>query len=210
MQNPAFITSSLLSQPHGFGTIKAGLPPLPVVSEELFEKYPLAQPASFVRQGDKKVWQIHGLPVQAMKQVHGTKVKIIREGDALDTPFSEEGDGIATDRSDIVAAIVTADCGPLLLEGKTAQGKKVVAAVHAGWLGAVSGVIESGVEALRSLGATEIVAAIGPCITASSYEISGEMLEKIYAHDKEASPWLYKGSKRENTILTCQAIASIV
>ncbi|QCE33357.1 laccase domain-containing protein [Acetobacteraceae bacterium] len=196
MRFPAFVTSDLLPQTHGFGTIKAGLPPLEVVTESLFEQYPLSSPAYFVREGQRRVWQIEGLPVQAMKQVHGTKVKIIRDGDALIEPFSEEGDGVVTDCKDIIPAIVTADCAPLLLSSQTAKGKNIVAALHAGWLGAVSGVIEAGIEAMKALGAQEILAAIGPCITSSSYEISDDMVEKIYAQDPDASPWIFQSAQK--------------
>jgi YfiH family protein len=69
--------------------------------------------------------------------------------------------------------VLTADCAPILLASPEAR---VIAAVHAGWKGAKAGIIESAIEAMKSLGAepAQIVAAIGPAISQNAYEVSPE------------------------------------
>ena len=57
-------------------------------------------------------------------------------------------------------AVLTADCASMAL----GSGEGVFAAVHAGWRGLVAGVVEAAVAAMRSLGATEVAGALGPCI----------------------------------------------
>jgi polyphenol oxidase len=69
--------------------------------------------------------------------------------------------------------VLTADCAPILLSDAKAG---VIAAVHAGWKGAKAGVIETAIEAMESLGAqaSQMAAAIGPCISQAAYEVGPE------------------------------------
>lgn len=79
-------------------------------------------------------------------------------------------DAMATDRPGLALGILTADCAPVLF----ADGKAgVVAAAHAGWKGALGGVVEATVAQMEKLGAdrANIAAAIGPCIARKSYEV---------------------------------------
>ena len=79
-------------------------------------------------------------------------------------------DALVTDRPGIVLGILTADCAPVLFADREAG---VVGAAHAGWKGAIGGVIDSTVAAMEALGARphRISAAIGPCIAQASYEV---------------------------------------
>lgn len=81
-----------------------------------------------------------------------------------------EADALVTDRRNVVLGIVTADCAPVLLADREAG---VVAAAHAGWRGALGGVIGNTVAAMARLGARRgrIAAAIGPAIGRASYEV---------------------------------------
>lgn len=81
-----------------------------------------------------------------------------------------EGDALATDRPGVVLGIVTADCAPVLLADREAG---VIAAAHAGWRGALGGVIANTVAAMERLGARRdrVAAAIGPAIGRASYEV---------------------------------------
>lgn len=81
-----------------------------------------------------------------------------------------QADAIVTDRAGLLLGILTADCAPVLLADEDAG---VVGAAHAGWKGALAGVVESTVAAMESLGAdrTRIAAAVGPCIARRSYEV---------------------------------------
>ena len=105
-------------------------------------------------------------PVE-VKQVHSAAALIV------DAPFTgdlPEADALVTATPGLALAIRTADCAPVLLADRTAG---VVAAAHAGWRGAVSGVLEATVVAMAQLGATpaNIIAAVGPTIARYSYEV---------------------------------------
>lgn len=103
-------------------------------------------------------------------QVHSPDAVVV------DLPWSHDGrpraDAVVTDRPGLLLGVVTADCAPILLVDREAG---VVAAAHAGWRGAQGGVIEATIEAMESRGAdaSRIVAAIGPCIAQTSYEVDG-------------------------------------
>lgn len=79
-------------------------------------------------------------------------------------------DALVTNRKGLLLAVLTADCAPVLLADHEAG---VVGAAHAGWKGAMEGVTDTTIAAMESLGAnrSQIRAAIGPCISQSSYEV---------------------------------------
>lgn len=104
----------------------------------------------------------------------------------VDLPWQPDAapraDALATDRANIALGILTADCAPVLLCDPEAR---VIGAAHAGWKGALDGVLESAVDAMTTLGAARqrIVAAIGPCIAQPSYEVGPEFRERFLADD---------------------------
>lgn len=91
-------------------------------------------------------------------------------------------DALVTTLSGVALGILTADCAPVLLADGAAG---VIGAAHAGWRGALDGVIANTVAAMAKLGATpaRIVAAVGPCIGQASYEIRPEFMARFTAHD---------------------------
>ena len=93
-------------------------------------------------------------------QVHSADVMIV------DAPFVERPkvDGLVTNKRGLALGILTADCGPILFADHTAG---VIGACHAGWKGALTGVTDSTVEAMESLGAERknIIAVLGPTIS---------------------------------------------
>src|SRR5712692_3285882 len=82
-------------------------------------------------------------------------------------------DAIVTRTEGLAIGITAADCGPILLVDPNVR---VIGAVHAGWKGALTGIVESTVDAMEKLGAERggMVAAIGPLIRQHSYEVGGE------------------------------------
>lgn len=102
-------------------------------------------------------------------------------------PWSEDArpraDAIVTDRRGLALGILTADCAPILLFD-AARG--VIGAAHAGWKGALRGVIDATLAAMRALGARDVAAAIGPCIGRSSYEVS-EAFQRDFEADDPAN-----------------------
>jgi YfiH family protein len=93
-------------------------------------------------------------------------------------------DAIVTGTEGLAIGITAADCGPLLLVDPNAR---VIGAAHAGWKGALTGIVESTVEAMEKLGAERagIVAAIGPLIRQPSYEVGNEFVERFMEEDAE-------------------------
>ena len=93
-------------------------------------------------------------------------------------------DAIVTRTEGLAVCITAADCGPILCVDPNAR---VIGAVHAGWKGALSGILESTVDAMEKLGAERggIVAAIGPLIRQYSYEVGGEFVERFLEADAE-------------------------
>ena len=91
-------------------------------------------------------------------------------------------DALVTRTEGLAIGVTAADCGPILFVDPTAR---VIGAAHAGWKGALTGVIESTVDAMEKLGADRggVVAAIGPLIRQHSYEVGGEFLERFLDAD---------------------------
>lgn len=84
-----------------------------------------------------------------------------------------KADAMVTDRSGVVLGVLSADCAPVIFADRDAG---VIGVAHAGWRGALGGVLEAAVEAMTGLGAapSNIAAAIGPCIGRESYEVGAE------------------------------------
>lgn len=106
-------------------------------------------------------------------QVHSPDCLIV-EGTVGDKDDRPQADAMATDKAGLVLGVLTADCGPILLAGEKFDGSPVIGAVHAGWGGALKGVLEATVTRMQELGAgiETIRAAIGPCIGPKSYEVT--------------------------------------
>jgi YfiH family protein len=95
-------------------------------------------------------------------------------------------DAIVTRAEGLAIGVTAADCGPILFVDPNAR---VIGAAHAGWKGALTGILESTVATMEKLGAerTGIVAAIGPLIRQRSYEVGGEFVERFIQADAENS-----------------------
>jgi len=113
-------------------------------------------------------------------QIHSPQVVV------AETPWTTEArpraDAIVTRMRALAIGVTTADCGPVLLADPRSR---VVGAAHAGWRGALSGVIEATVEAMVKLGAERrhIRAAIGPMIRQSNYEVGPDLIARFRAED---------------------------
>ncbi len=122
----------------------------------------------------------------ASRQVHGTDVQLVRALAArAGEPVAIDADGHATALRGVGVTILAADCLPVALAagGET----PAVAMVHAGWRGLAAGVLESGVRALRELGAHgDVEAAIGPGAGACCYEVGPEVHAAFAARDGAA------------------------
>jgi hypothetical protein len=121
-----------------------------------------------------------GARLATVHQVHSSEARYVAE------PWPQEdrpkADAMVTDRRSLLLGVLTADCAPVLLADMQAR---VIGAAHAGWRGALSGVTDSAIDAMEAIGATRerIVAAVGPCIAASSYEVGKDFQNPFLADD---------------------------
>lgn len=105
----------------------------------------------------------------------------------VERPWKEgeapKADALVTNKSGITLGILTADCAPVLLVDETSG---VIGAAHAGWRGALLGILEETIESMTNLGAqpSRIAAAIGPCIGFNSYEVGREFPAPFLAENQ--------------------------
>lgn len=115
-------------------------------------------------------------------QIHSPDVAVAEKPwDAASRP---KVDAIITRVPGLAIGVSTADCGPVLFADENAR---VVGAAHAGWRGALSGVIEATLDAMEKLGARRgnIVTALGPMIRQPNYEVGSEFLAAFLAAERD-------------------------
>lgn len=130
-------------------------------------------------------------------QVHGAAVATVDESWAPSE--RPRADALVTRRTGVALGILTADCAPVLLADATAG---VIGAAHAGWRGALAGVLEATVAAMAAQGAEprRIVAAVGPAIQQASYEVGPEFPAAFLAADP-ANAALFREAPRAGHFL---------
>lgn len=113
-------------------------------------------------------------------QTHSTAVVEVTEEHAPDDVKHIEADALITARRDIALGVRTADCAPILL---SSDDGRVVAAVHAGWRGAVNGILGRTLESFARMGVepARVVAAVGPTIGQDAFEVGPEVIEAARA-----------------------------
>lgn len=113
-------------------------------------------------------------------QVHSARVVTV------DGPMDmrPEADALVTATPGLALSILTADCQPVLFAD---AGAGVIGAAHAGWRGALDGILGATIEAMEALGATRsnITAVIGPTISQANYEVGPEFVESFQAEDPD-------------------------
>jgi YfiH family protein len=175
--SPPVLTSALLQGVpglrHGFFTRQGG------VSTGVYESLNVGvgsrDDPEAVRENRARAAAIFGAPPERLLtcyQIHSSRAVI------ADQPWTErpEADAIASRTPGLMLGALAADCAPVLLVDPEA---KVIGAAHAGWKGALGGVVQATVDAMTTLGArpSRMLAAVGPCIGTASYEVGLEFLE---------------------------------
>jgi YfiH family protein len=115
-------------------------------------------------------------------QIHSAEVVVAERAWPLDK--RPRADAIVTKIPNLAVGVSTADCGPVLFADPQAR---VVGAAHAGWRGALTGVLEATLAAMERLGAdrSRIVAALGPTIRQPNYEVGREFIARFTAADSD-------------------------
>lgn len=125
----------------------------------------------------------------------------IHSPDALvvDGPWEDgerpRADAVVTATPGLVMAVLTADCGPVLLADRQAG---VVAAAHAGWRGALAGILESTITAMEQLGARRynIAATLGPTISQPNYEVGPDFIGELSSLTQDHDRWLKPSNRK--------------
>jgi YfiH family protein len=164
---------------HGFFTRSGG------VSEGIYESLNggIGSEDSPGRVAENRARMAAGLGVTADRfltcyQIHSPDVVVAETPwPAADRP---RADAIVTRTPNLAIGVSTADCGPVLLADPQAG---VIGAAHAGWRGALTGVIDRTLAAMETLGAkrNRIVAATGPMIRQPSYEVGQDLIDRFVA-----------------------------
>jgi purine-nucleoside/S-methyl-5'-thioadenosine phosphorylase / adenosine deaminase len=131
-------------------------------------------------------------------QIHSTEVLTVG-AERWTSPGAPKADGLVTNRPDVVLGVMAADCAPVLLADPQAR---VIGAAHAGWRGALSGVVEATITAMEKLGATRdhVRAVVGPCIGRDSYEVGPEFPAPFLQQD-EANAAFFRDAPRAGHFL---------
>ena len=162
---PPHLTSDRLAVPHGFFGSKGGVSTgvyasLNTGQQSDDDKAAIAENRARVQNALKAEHLI------SLSQIHSDTVIIAKDNSVSGL----EADGLVTNVPGLALSALSADCGPVLLADSKAG---VIGACHAGWRGALSGIVESIVATMCELGAApeNMSAVLGPCIGPKNYEV---------------------------------------
>jgi YfiH family protein len=139
-----------------------------------------------------RAFNLRGDRLTTAKQVHGADVVVV------EAPWrpteAPRADALVTRLPDVALGILTADCVPVLFADPEAR---VIGAAHAGWRGALAGVIEATIAAMEDLGAVtqRTVAAVGPAIAQASYEVGPDFPSRFLAQNPANSDFFVPAVK---------------
>jgi YfiH family protein len=185
------LTADTMPAPHGFFTRRGGVSTGPFASLNCSLSSP-DDPSAVLENRARVARSLDAVHLLGLTQVHGTGVV------TATIPWApgqgEKADAMVTDRPGLALGIVTADCAPVLFAG---AGGKIVGAAHAGWRGAVAGVLEATIAAMTALGASPntITAAVGPCIAQRSYEVGPDLRDAVLARSAADARFFAPGQR---------------
>ena len=186
------ITSGAIPQRHGFFTRKGG------ASSGIFAGlncgFGSTDQAEIVAINRARVAEAMGVGADGLlsvHQVHSPDVVTVTPppGDPAERP---KADAMVTRLPGVALSVLTADCQPVLFSDPEGG---VIGAAHAGWRGAMTGVLEATVDAMEAIGASRarIRAAIGPTISQAAYEVTEDFLQTFLAEDQDNSRFFANG-----------------
>lgn len=143
--------------------------------------------------------------VLSVKQVHGTEALVVDRAITSADRFIGGWDALVTDQPGVMVAVRTADCVPVLMQDPK---RRVVAAIHAGWRGAVAGIVPKTLMLLESRFGScpdDVRISIGPSAGACCYEVDEPVLDKVR---HACSGWedLIRGRRNGNAHLDLKAL----
>ena len=113
------------------------------------------------------------------RQVHGEHVVVVDPSPPSGLCIAGDADGLASDRTGVLLTVTTADCVPVyLLEPES----RALAVLHAGWRGALAGIVEQGIRALgvlKGVVPNDLRVHLGPAICGDCYEVGPDVLQRF-------------------------------
>jgi YfiH family protein len=193
-QDPVFLKADKITTTHGFFTRIGGLST--GVYDSLNCAWGSKDNLSNVMTNRALVVQSLGNRISDLlsaAQVHSNRVHYVNQ--VWTRERSPEVDALVTDKAGVALGILSADCAPVLFHDPK---NRVIGAAHAGWKGAIGGVLENTVQAMIDLGAepNAIEACIGPCIHQPSYEVDAGFRKTFLNHNLAYESW-FTDSKRK-------------
>ncbi len=190
---PEPITSPRISAPHGFFTRHGG------VSTGVFASLNCGygspeDPAIIAENRALIAARVGVLPGRlfSVTQTHSADVLTINTPE--DFPEGAKADAMVSAGKGIALGVLTADCAPVLFQDARAG---VVGAAHAGWRGAFGGVLEATLKAMQDLGARDIAAVVGPCISQRNYEVGPEFFEVFFDENPDYARFFINGPQEK-------------
>ena len=193
---PPRILHPLLDLPgiqHGFFTRRGGVSVFPY--DTLNIGLGSKDEAAAVAENRRRVAAAFDRPADhllGLYQIH-SNIALSVDGPWADTGARPEADGLVTTTPGLIVSALSADCAPLLFADPE---NAVVASCHAGWKGALYGIIENTLEAMLAKGANlaAIRCVIGPCIAQPSYEVGADYADTFAAADPDSPPFFAPGA----------------
>ena len=138
-----------------------------------------------------------------MHQTHSNKVIEIKKNN-----FKKKivCDAMITRKSGLALSVVTADCVPILLYD---ENNKIIGCIHAGWRGALSGIIKNTIFKMRKIGSNnKIFASIGPCIDKKNYEVDLNFVNRFMRKSKKNKRYFSVKNKNKRLFNLRQFVAN--
>ncbi len=136
-----------------------------------------------------KKFQINRRQLVLMNQKHTNIVKILKEDNK---DIRVDADAMVTKNENLALAVLTADCAPVLIYENE---KKIIGCIHAGWKGAINGIVENTIEKVKELGgkSEKLIACVGPCIGKNSYQVKEDFYLKFIKNSKKNEIYFFNG-----------------
>jgi len=143
-----------------------------------------------------RVFDLQADDLVTLYQVHSPDCVVVETNAWMLEGDAPKADAMVTATPGVALGVCTADCGPVLFADRKGG---VVGAAHAGWKGAFTGVLESTISAMETLGSKkdDIVAAVGPCIGQASYEVGPEFRDR-FIEQSPSNEAYFIASDRQN------------
>ncbi len=189
---PEFLTSPTIAARHAFFTRRGGVSAPPYDSFNCSTSS-ADDPDAVAANREAARTALGATALLGLSQVHGAVVITVTE--PWPAGAGAKADAMVTAIPGLALGIVTADCAPVLFHDQVAG---IIGAAHAGWRGALAGVLDATIAAMVKLGArrANIAAAIGPCIAQPSYEVGADLLAAILTRDPDDARFFAPGHRQ--------------